>query len=986
MEAGNKQQQEGEQTNHVQQREDEEMVNIENDDDEEEEEDNDGHTGMDDDAAAQQHAHHLYQMQLQGAAGYIHHHGTDMSAATDPSMVSAGSAFVHPAYAQGMEAFYAGIPTSADYAMQQQYYLQQSMQMQRFIATLPPVQQQQYLAQMQASRNPQFMKYAAALSAQQKYGAGSSSSVPTSSSSSSGNGSSHQYANGSSDPTGGGGSATPTSPPSSPTTAENGSKKKRGKKNSSSATGSNLIDSGNGESKKGEKTRQRAVRHNWTKAQDDALMKAISSQQYSENGQKIRWTKISQEVFGSKLTPQSVYQRYMRVINPKLNHREWTIAEDKRLTELYHEMGDQWAQIAKKMNGVRADVWIRQRAVRLGLISEAAAAASASASTSSKPSKKRKDDEAEDDALEIEGETEGKKKKSKKKSSKKKKKKKASHDSDEEDSKINKAEDSSSEKRCGRRKNPNPRRGEVSIIFSPLSTQEIEVKQEDQEKNTVMTTSNHVVVEGNPRSKVFLQRKIRKKHAPKFNNLDAILNHTYDVMPQEKYISVSIRSSDIFRNFQPIPDHPLKVDCLLGLYFGTNEKNVCLSSYRTMVAEPEHIVQLDVSFPTNLVSFFSKCKLRRNTKSSLFLCVALRQAALVHAIDDDPNVHTIPLYWDKHNYGATVFSYHTIAGFLSGQYPLHLKTSTGIMLQSPLTINVKFLDKPDKLSDYPLELSKVHYRELSNHLNMSTNSQGIDTNIDHQEDIVQFMIYKANYINSHTRGVERLWLRWDMNCPLEDDFDSGNMMIMANTDEDSFAQLKKHLSEKHGDRFEIQFEGREGETGTYVISMNQYKNWYNQVQYMDRKRLMLLDPSTMDASQLTPVQKQFMDIWNNFLLDNYKLLMSDVDSFEACRALYISEKSKLDADEMKEILAHQFLRLTSLNVISPSQFMSLLDEAKIPLTAALQQQIQQIQHIQQVQQTMHYAQMQMVQQNMHVAAALEGQEEEEEDDEGEEEE
>ncbi|KAG2378293.1 hypothetical protein C9374_008436 [Naegleria lovaniensis] len=937
MEPVNKQQQEGEQSNHVQQGEDEEMVNIENDDDEEEEEEHD--SGMDD--AAQQHAHHLYQMQMQGA-GYIHHPGTDMNTATDPSMVQSGSAFVHPAaYPPGMEAYYAGISTSADYAMQQhQYYIQQSMQMQRFLATLSPVQQQQYLAQMQASRSPQFMKYAAS---QQKY-AGSSSSVPSTS----------QYTNGSEPATD---TPTPTSPPSSPT--ENGSKKKRGKKSSSTTSSSNnLIDSG--ESKKGEKTRQRAVRHNWTKAQDDALLKAISSQQYSENGQKIRWTKISQEVFGSKLTPQSVYQRYMRVINPKLNHREWTIAEDKKLTELYHEMGDQWAQIAKKMNGVRADVWIRQRAVRLGLISEAAAAASASASTTSKPSKKRKDDDAEDDTLEIDGETEGKKKKTKKKSSKKsKKKKKSSHDSDAEDSKISKTEDSSSVKSCGRRKNPNPRSGEVSIVFAPLATQEIEVKQEEQE-NIVTTTSNHVVVEGTPRPKVFLQRKVRKKHVPKFNNLDAILNHTYDLVPQEKYISVSIRSSEIFRNFQPIPDHPLKVDCLLGLYFGTNEKNVCLSSYRTMVTDPEPLVQLDVSFPTNLVSFFSKCKLRRNTKSSLFLCVALRQAALVHAYDDDPNVHTIPLYWDKHNYGATVFSYHTIAGFLSGQYPLHLKTSTGIMLQSPLTINVNFLDKPDKLSDYPLELSKVHYRELSNHLNISTNSQGLDTHIDQQEDIVQFMIYKANYINSHTRGVERLWLRWDMSCPLEDDFDSGNMMIMgANTDEDAFAQLKKHLSEKHGDRFEIQFEGREGETGTYVISMNQYKNWYNQVQYMDRKRLMLLDPCTMDASQLTPVQKQFMDIWNTFLLDSYKLLMSDMDSFEACRALYLSEKSKLDADEMKEILAHQFLRLTSLN---------------------------QIQHIQQVQQSMHYAQMQMVQQNMHAAAIGAPQEEEEEEDEGEDEE
>jgi len=82
------------------------------------------------------------------------------------------------------------------------------------------------------------------------------------------------------------------------------------------------------------------------------------------------------------------------------------------------------------------------------------------------------------------------------------------------------------------------------------------------------------------------------------------------------------------------------------------------------------------------------------------------------------------------------------------------------------------------------------------------------------------------------------------------------------------------LTEKHGDRFDIHFEGKEGETGSYVISMNQYKQWYHQVQFMDRKRLMLLDPSTMDIAQLTGTQKQFMDIWNNYLLENYKLLMT----------------------------------------------------------------------------------------------------------------
>ena len=927
-------------------REEEEMMNMDHEDDDEEDEEEEM---MDPNTAAQ---HHLYQMQAMQQAGYpMPTHGE-----MDPNTAAAYG--VHPGYS-GMD-YSAAAAYGVDYQMQQLYY-QQSMQ--RFLSSLPPSQQQQYLAQMQQQqRNPQMMKaYATSAATQQKY---STASTP-----------SGYVASSSVDP-----SVAPPSPENSSLTPEDGGKKKRGRKNNA-----------DGEGKKGEKARQRAVRHNWTQAQDDALKKAINSQQYSENGQKIRWTKISQEVFGSKLTPQSVYQRYMRVINPKLNHREWTIAEDKMLTELYHEMGDQWAQIAKKMNGVRADVWIRQRAVRLGLISESAAAASAtggtttgsSSATTPTPTKsKKKKEAASEDA--VEGE-DGKKKKSKKKATttKKKKKKKGEEESEpeeEESAKRKKLEDDSSTrgKNYSRRKSANPRKGNVSVIFS---SETVSVKQEsDVSIDPILGAASSIehtetaLFGEKKRPKVYLSRKVPKKNRnAKYINVDDVMNHIYETNPQEKYVSISIKSADIFRNFQPIPNHPLKVDCLLGLYFGTNERNICLSSYRTMV-ENEQFGQLDVSFPTNLVSFFSKCRLRRNTKNSLFLCVALRQAALVQSLDDDPSSQTIPLYWDKHNYGATVFSSHAFVGFFSGQYPVQLRTATGILLQSPLTINVKFSDSTDKLSDYPLELSKVHYREVSNQSNLASTSNtqinplilGSET-LDQKDDILQlhYMVYKVNYINTHNRGVERLWLRWDMNCPLEDDFEVNNMMIMGtNTDEDTFAQLKKHLTEKHGDRFEIQFEGREGEgeTGSYIISMNQYKHWYQNYQYMDRKRLMLLDPSTMDVNQLTHIQKQFMDVWNSYLLENFKLLMTENEAHDACRNLYINERSKLDADEMKEILAHQFLRLTSLNVISIEHFMNLLGEAKIPLTSALEQQLQHIQQMQQIQQqtinqNMQYAQM-----------------------------
>ncbi|KAL0491992.1 hypothetical protein AKO1_010153 [Acrasis kona] len=160
--------------------------------------------------------------------------------------------------------------------------------------------------------------------------------------------------------------------------ANTAQKKRRGRKNAASddpdAMGEDddLDADGNGKKngKVKKKNRQRAVRHNWSTDQDEALIAAINSKKYSDNGEKIKWTKISQDVFENKLTPQSVYQRYMRVINPKLNHKEWSNAEDKKLTKLYHDLGDQWALIAKKMNGVRADVWIRQRAVKLNLIQD----------------------------------------------------------------------------------------------------------------------------------------------------------------------------------------------------------------------------------------------------------------------------------------------------------------------------------------------------------------------------------------------------------------------------------------------------------------------------------------------------------------------------------------------------------------------------------------------------------------------------------------
>ncbi|KAL9655906.1 hypothetical protein ABK040_014560 [Willaertia magna] len=868
----------------------------------------------------QHHAHMLTAMQQHQQQEQYNNHST-----TDPNQQQQG--VVYPTTATvptATTATTAGMDYATQQAMltaQQQQYLHHM----RFISNLTPIQQQQYYASLQAQRNPQYMKYIQQL--QQKYiqqGYNNTTSDNQNDEDDENNMSGlldHSGLLGSSN--GGNGNQNGEDDEDEVKTTK---RRGRNKNASSTSNGGEGGNGGSGGSKKEKKTRQRAVRHNWTQAQDDALMKAINSQQYSENGQKkFDGLKISQEVFGSKkLTPQSVYQRYMRVINPKLNHKEWTQAEDKRLTELYNEMGDQWAQIAKKMNGVRADVWIRQRAVRLGLISEQQANASAnglsldpstptgtSGTSGNTPTTSKRKKKSNAAASNEEKEEKKKKRKSTGSSKKRKKKGEENLENEENDGNTDKkkknneqlnnentedmrdavegliqvsgSNNSNENRSISKRKNRNPKKGNVSIIFKQVKSEEGE--------DTIIN------------NRVYLKRKVIK-------NINKSLEQTVNekIPLDEKYVNVSIKYSDIFRNFQPIPNHPLK------------RKNICLSSYRTLVEQHEQYTQLDVSFPTDLFSFFTKCKFLKNGKNSLFLCVALRQAALVHSVDS-----------------------------FSGTYPIQLRTGN-VILQLPVNVTIDFVNQIDKMSDYPMELTPAIYYPNDHYQLNSVNHN----NEEEDEDFVQLhdLAFKVNYVNCHMRSVERMWSRWDYKNPLDsnDEFKG-----------DSFEQLKLHLIEKYNDRFLIENENR-------LIHLHQLKLWYQNVQIMDRKRLMLLDPSTMDVNELTNTQKQFMNIWNTFLLNNYKLMISDIEAFDACRTLCINEKDKLDSDDLREILAHQFLRLASLNVISFQQFLTLLEEAKITVTPTLQSQITQLQtQLQQMQQ------MQMAQQQMSAAIHLQQQ-------------
>lgn len=93
---------------------------------------------------------------------------------------------------------------------------------------------------------------------------------------------------------------------------------------------------------------------NWTADEDAKLTEAVK-QHGAEN-----WLLIAQEVGGGRTRSQCA-QRWLRVINPKLKKRNWSIEEDELLLQAVEKVGTKsWAKVASIM-GQRCDVQCRYR-------------------------------------------------------------------------------------------------------------------------------------------------------------------------------------------------------------------------------------------------------------------------------------------------------------------------------------------------------------------------------------------------------------------------------------------------------------------------------------------------------------------------------------------------------------------------------------------------------------------------------------------------
>jgi hypothetical protein len=502
------------------------------------------------------------------------------------------------------------------------------------------------------------------------------------------------------------------------------------------------------------KNRQRAVRHNWTAEQDEMLISAINSKKYSDNGEKIRWTKISQEVFESKLTPQSVYQRYMRVINPKLNHKEWSNQEDKKLTKLYQELGDQWALIAKKMNGLRADVWIRQRAVRLNLIQDGgtpkkqrqAPEKKAAAQT---PKRKRRPQYSSDEESEV-------------------------SESSSEEEELSEEELSGDEAEGDDEVDPS-RLAESHLIFyhkihqrgQPETdlTAQLEVPESQTHDDGAKQAAEHLQAmqamtqdtqdtqgEGfdeqgeekskakkPPKKKPRLSKKekaaqrrraaqtvitnspifIKKRTPPKnrkYKTLhDLFLDHQVVTKHPEKYATVTIQVSELLKNFtatHTLPT-PLEADCTIGLFYGisapmhSQQNPICLHSYRSHIISTSE-QPLVVRFPTNLLSFYENFKpnqtvdAKTNTllMNQLFLGVQIRQAVKASQNQQQTQYQVppqddkvIPIdQWNNYMYNNNLSTFHLFSGgFFDGRYQFQFYNATTNQIQ-PIAFEINFTD------------------------------------------------------------------------------------------------------------------------------------------------------------------------------------------------------------------------------------------------------------------------------------------------------
>lgn len=93
-------------------------------------------------------------------------------------------------------------------------------------------------------------------------------------------------------------------------------------------------------------------RQTWSPSEDQMILDLI--QKYGKN-----WAQISRMIGGAR-SGRQIRDRYLNILNPKINKKQWTVQEDELLLKLYQQHGRKWVQIAKYIPG-RSEVMVKNR-------------------------------------------------------------------------------------------------------------------------------------------------------------------------------------------------------------------------------------------------------------------------------------------------------------------------------------------------------------------------------------------------------------------------------------------------------------------------------------------------------------------------------------------------------------------------------------------------------------------------------------------------